>query len=253
MKSPTGAMIHVFPHLDSLIEAAANALTDHVVRAVDGHEFYTLALSGGNTPQPLYRRLATGPYRDLAPWDRVKVFFADERAVPPTHPDSNWLMAWEAWLRDGPIPSRQIFRMEGEAGDLHEAAQRYSETLTHEVYSGPTGFPALDLVLLGLGQDGHTASLFPQTAALDETLRVVAANDVPQLGAKRLTLTYPAIDAAREVWFMVSGAAKARRVAQCLGFIAGGDNLPATLVRPLGGNLHWWLDAAAAAQLPQGV
>jgi 6-phosphogluconolactonase len=118
------------------------------------------------------------------------------------------------------------------------------------VPSGPDGFPSLDLVLLGLGEDGHTASLFPRTAALSETLRVVAANYVPQKDSWRLTLTYPTLDAAREVWFLVSGHAKAHRVAQCLGFATGGEDLPSTMVHPLGGQLHWWLDREAAAELP---
>jgi 6-phosphogluconolactonase len=231
----------------------ARELTGRVAAGVSERGDFSLAISGGTTPEPLYRRLGELPFRQDAPWDRVKLFFSDERTVPPTHSASNFRLAWEAWLKGGSIPRDQIYRMEGEAENLHAAAERYSTALTHQVASGPDGFPSLDLVLLGLGEDGHTASLFPKTQALNETLRVVAANDVPKLDSWRLTLTYPTLDAAREVWFMVSGPSKAHRVAQCLGLAPGGEDLPATMVRPLGGNLHWWLDRDAAVELPPHV
>lgn len=249
MKSPTGALIHIFPTMDALAEAAARELTARVALPAAAGAVFNLALSGGSTPRPLYRLLGSPLYRNAVPWEAVKVFFADERCVPPGDPDSNYGMVRREWLQESPIPSGQVFRMEGEDPDPHAAAERYSRTLTREVPGGPTGFPALDLALLGMGPDGHTASLFPKTAALDETLRVVAANAVPQLGAMRLTLTYPTLDAAREVWFLVTGADKAHLVAACLGYAPGGEDYPAALVRPLGGNLHWWLDSAAASVL----
>jgi 6-phosphogluconolactonase len=251
MRSATGALIHVYSNLDSLAESAARDLVSRVEQTVAERGEFNLAISGGRTPEPLYRLLGSELFQRAAPWEAVSVFFVDERAVPPDHPDSNYRLAWQAWLKDSPIPLERIFRMEGEAADLHAAAERYGMLLTHQVPSGPTGFPSLDLALLGMGDDGHTASLFPKTAALNETLRVVAANEVPQHETWRLTLTYPTLDASREVWFLVAGAGKAHRVAQALGYAPGGEDLPCTLVRPLGGNLHWWLDRPAASELPQ--
>ena len=125
--------------------------------------------------------------------------------------------------------------MHGEADDLSQAAAEYSEILNHQVPAGLSGFPALDLIHLGLGENGHVASLFPGTTALDETLRLVVANDIAEIDSKRLTMTFPMINAAHEIWFLVSGRAKAERVAQVLGILPGGDMLPATLVHPVGG------------------
>ena len=251
MKSPTGAQVHIFEDLAGLAGAFARELTALAARRIEEHGLFTLALAGGKTPAPLYRRLNDPEFRDRIPWGQVKIFFGDERAVPPTHPDSNFKIAWDAWLAESTIPTESIFRLEGEAEDLAAAAERYSRILTHEVPSGPSGFPSLDLILLGLGEDGHTVSLFPGTSAVNETLRVVAANDVPQLDTRRLTLTYPTINSAHEVWFLATGERKARRVAQCLGFAPGGEILPAALVHPAGGRAHWWLDRPAALLIPE--
>ena len=182
----------------------------------------------------------------------MKIFFGDERTVGPDHPDSNYGMTRNAWLGLGLIPAGQIHRMEGEAEDLEAAASQYEEILRRELppaTSSPVGFPSFDLILLGIGEDGHIASLFPGTRALYETTQAVAVNDVPQHATRRLTLTYPTLNAAREVWFLATGTHKAQCVAQAIGQAQGGWALPASCIRPAGGKICWWLDKGAAAGL----
>ena len=250
MKSPTGAELHIFENIEALTEAFALALADLAARKTADGGWFTLALTGGKTPEPLYRRLAAPDLREAPAWQRVKIFFGDERPVGPADPASNYRLAWETWLKNSPIPRERIFRMEGEAPDLFAAAERYGERLTREVPSGPEGFPALDLILLGLGEDGHVASLFPDSPALDETLRVVTVNEMPLSDTRRLTLTFPTLNAAQEIWFLADGARKAPRVAQGLGYRPGRELLPAGLVRNRPLNIHWWLDRAAAQEIP---
>jgi 6-phosphogluconolactonase len=244
------AKVHRFDDPEDWAQAVAHSLAERVARRLAEQERFTLALTGGSTPRQVYALLGCEPLRSNVAWERVKIFFGDERAVGPEHPDSNYRMAAEAWLAAGPIPPEAIHRMEGEAADLDAAARRYEALVRHEVPAGEDGWPRFDLILLGLGEDGHTASLFPGTRALDETARAVVANDVPRLGTSRLTLTFPVLNAAREIWFLVTGETKAARVAQALGYAPADPPLPAARVHPSHGELHWWLDRAAAAALP---
>jgi 6-phosphogluconolactonase len=228
-------------------QALARAAADFVCRiAREARGPFCLALSGGSTPRPLYRLLASPEHRSNLPWDETRVFFADERAVPPERPDSNFGMVRELLLSRVPIPEAHIHRMRGEAEDLSAAAQDYEWELAAGC-SFPRGSrePGLDLILLGLGDDGHTASLFPKTSALREEDRWVVANYVPKLGARRLTLTYPVIAAAERVAFIVSGAGKARIVRRVL---EGDGELPATraAAHP---RVTFLLDEAAAAEM----
>ena len=207
---------------------------------------FCVALSGGSTPQPLYRLLASAEHQGTIPWEAVHVFLADERAVPPGHADSNYAMIDQLLLSRVPLPGARVHRMRGEAANLPLAAKEYEWTLcTACEFEAPCREPILDLVLLGIGDDGHTASLFPDTAALTEEDRWVVANYVPKLNAHRLTLTYPAIAAAREVVFLVQGAGKAEIVRRVL---AGDASLPATRAA---GHPHatFVLDEAAASAL----
>ena len=252
MRLPLNTSLDVFDNIDSLGERFARELVARVVETTARQALFTLALSGGRTPEPLLRRLAEPEYREAAPWELVKVFFTDERPVGPHHPDSNYGMAWEAWLRHGAVPRHRIFRMEGDDPDLREAAARYGEIVLRQVPPGPSGFPALDLVVLGMGEDGHVASLFPGTEALEESLRIAAANQVPQLQTERLTLTLPVINSAREIWMIVCGENKARRVAQVLAASPFDEPLPAMMVRPAHGRMVWWLDRAAASGINAG-
>jgi 6-phosphogluconolactonase len=203
---------------------------------------FTVALSGGGTPRLLYRTLAADPFRSEMPWDRVELFFGDERAVPPSHGDSNFRMVKEALLDHVPV---RAHRMAAEADD----AAAYEKLLAERVAEKRGGFPVLDVVLLGVGKDGHTASLFPGTPALDETARWVVMNDVPQLDTRRMTLTYPVINNARHVWILATGADKREIVGACLA--AAGDaeaqrRWPVLGVRPTHGELVWWLDETSA-------
>jgi len=233
-----------FADHDALCDAAADEFCRHAAEAVAARGRFAVALAGGSTPRGLYQRLARPPRRERVDWDRVELFWGDERAVPPDHPNSNFAMARATLLDAVPVAPERIHRMEGERADLDAAARDYEAALARVLGAPPGGPPpALDLVLLGLGADGHTASLFPGTAVLAERHRWVAAVRVPQLETSRLTLTFVVLNAARAVLFLVAGEAKAAAVADVTA-------LPAGLVRPSSGDLAWYLDAAAASRLP---
>ncbi len=190
----------------------------------------TIALAGGSTPRELYGLLASDDYRDRSDWHEIDVFYGDERAVPPNHPDSNYGMTRRALLDLVPVDADAVHRMEADDPDLDAAADRYSQLL-----------PAhLDMILLGIGADGHTASLFPGSDALDEEERRVVPAAAPN-GTRRLTLTLPAINAARHVVFLVLGAEKR----EALHRVRSGEDLPAGRVDPLMGDCVWIVDAAA--------
>lgn len=202
----------------------------------------TIALSGGSTPKRLYELLAKPPFRDSVRWDHLELFFGDERSVPPDHQDSNYRMAREAMLSQVPV---QAHRMPAETGD----AEAYERLVRERIGETRDGVPVFDLVLLGMGGDGHTASLFPGTAALGERGRLVVMNEVPQMKTRRMTFTYPLINAARRVWVLAPGADKRDRVKECLDALAkatGERPYPIVGVRPTHGELIWWLDEGSA-------
>jgi 6-phosphogluconolactonase len=222
--------------------ALARRAADHLVAAARRtRDRFRLALSGGATPRRLYSLLAGEAFAPQVPWPRVEVFFADERCVPPDHPDSNFGAAWELLLSRVDVPPSHLHRLSGETEDLPAAAGEY-ETELRRVCSG--GELGLDLVLLGIGEDGHTASLFPGTKALAETERWVAANRVPQLNQWRLTLTRPALAAAGGLLFLVSGEAKAEVVRRVL---SGDPALPAAVVAGEARSAVFMLDESAAS------
>jgi len=235
----------VYPDAHALTRAAAAYVAGAALRAVALRGRFTVALAGGSTPRPVYERLARDPLAAAVPWDRVHVVFGDERCVPPDHPDSNYRMAREALLDHVPLPSDQIHRMRGEADPMTAAAAYESEL--NALLSG-AGRPALDMVLLGLGDDAHTASLFPGTPALNERERWVAAQHVPKLDAWRLTLTPPALNAAREAVFLVSGAGKTAALRAVRHGPQDPERLPAQIVRPASGVRTWLVDADAAGE-----
>lgn len=203
---------------------------------------FAVALSGGNTPRALYARLADEEFRSQIAWDRVHFFWGDERSVPADHPDSNYRMAYETLLSRVPVPQTNIHRIETERGP-EKAAGEY-EALLRDFFSSPPGtFPRFDLVLLGIGEDGHTASLFPGSAALEERERLVTAAYVEKLKTHRITFTLPLLNSAAAVAFLVSGKSKAAVVKEIL---RDGANLPAARVAPVNGKLSWFLDKEAA-------
>jgi 6-phosphogluconolactonase len=232
-------------------EAVCRAAAEEFVRLARGR--FTVALSGGSTPRRLYQLLAEAPFRDQVDWPHIEVFWGDERAVPPAHKDSNFGMAQAALLSKVPIPAAHIHRMEAERPDRDVAARNYQQEIAHVFGVVAEGEPpAFDLVLLGMGPDGHTASLFPYTAALKESQRWVVANHVPKLNTDRLTLTAPIINRAANVLFLVAGADKAAVLAEVLEGPADPERLPSQLIRPGAGRLLWLLDEAAASRLHSG-
>jgi 6-phosphogluconolactonase len=244
--------ITVYPDNESLIKGAADFLADQASLAIALRGRFTLALSGGNTPRPVYARLATPAYRDRIDWSRVQVFFGDERCVPPDDPQSNYLMVKTALLDHVPLPPENIFRIQGEeapekaAADYTDALQRAFGGDTVAGGPPPEGF---DLILLGMGDNGHTASLFPGLAAVTETVRWVMALYVEVAGMWRVTLTPVIINAARKAAFLVSGAGKADMLQRVLEGPYQPVVLPSQIIKPAAGELHWLLDAPAAAKL----
>ena len=235
----------------ALSDKAARVIVDVAVEAVKARRRFTVALAGGVTPRTTYERLASLPLRDEMPWGQTWVFFGDERGVPPDHPDSNYRMANAALLSKVPIPAAQIARLRGEADDAEAAAAEYARAMT-EVFGSRRGeLPSFDLILLGMGVDGHTASLFPGSPVLKEVFRPVAAvhaaaASIPQ----RFTFTFPLINAAARVMFLVAGSEKAKVLKAALTEPASG--LPASMVHPVNGRLTWLLDRPAAALLDVG-
>lgn len=231
-----------------LFEAAAEEVLRAAKEAVEKRGRFTIALSGGSTPKNLFNLLATNA-RTVLPWDRTFFFWGDERHVPPTDPDSNYHMAEETMLSKIPVAAGNVFRMAAENPDAAAAAEAYEQTL-RKFFALETGqFPRFDLILLGMGPDGHTASLFPGTAALQEKSRLVVANWVDKLKASRLSLTLPVLNAAACVTFLVSGMDKAAALHAVLEGDAPGEQYPSKLIRPVDGKLIWLVDRAAASAL----
>lgn len=224
-------------------------------QAVTATGRFRVALSGGTTPKLLYETLVSPAFSGQLEWRRVEFYFGDERCVPPSHPDSNFRMADETLVHPLKIAPERVFRMRGEADDPDEAAREYEAVLRTQFGVPAPGWPSFDLILLGLGEDGHTASLFPGTPALEERARLVVSSRAPVGAKNRITLTVPAINHARVVLFLVSGSNKAAAVRLV---IEDRDTarVPAKLVRPVIGRLIWFLDRAAASGLTvakQGV
>jgi 6-phosphogluconolactonase len=231
---------------DALSRAAVQEIARCAQDAISARGRFTLVLSGGNTPRAIYSRLAAEK-KDSLPWSKVFLFFGDERHVPPDDPDSNYRMAKESLVSQVPIPPDHVHRIQAEL-DADTAAEKYQQEVSTFFGLNPPALPRFDLVLLGMGDDGHTASLFPGTKALTERVRIVTANDVPKLNTQRITLTYPVFNNAAEVMVLLSGSGKAETLAQVL---RSGDaaRFPILGVRPEQGRLLWLADSAAARLL----
>lgn len=207
---------------------------------------FTVALSGGTTPKGMFALLASAAFPSV-PWERIFFFWSDERHVPPNDPDSNYRMANEAMLSKVPVPAENIFRIRAEEKDANIAAREYEQTIQNFFGLKPGEFPRFDLIHLGMGPDGHTASLFPGSAGLEEQSRLVIANWVEKFKTSRITFTYPVLNHAACVELLVGGIDKAPAVHEILENPQSG--LPAQRVRPTDGNLIWLLDRAAASAL----
>lgn len=224
---------------------AVQLFVDTARSAIKDHATFRIALSGGNTPRPVYEQLASEPACGQVDWSRVQVFFSDERFVPPDSPESNYRMANDALLSRVNIPARFVHPVSTVDISPEQSASIYEEGIRRVFVAELDRIPAFDLILLGMGEDGHTASLFPGTEGLKAQDQLVVANHVPQLDSWRLTFTFPLINAAHCVAFVVEGDAKADRVAEVL----AGSDLPAARVDPTDGTVLWLLDEAAAARL----
>ena len=239
--------LQVFDDPEAVARTAAARFAGLARESIAARGLFTVALAGGSTPRAVYELLAGDEFGGRIDWENVHVFFGDERAVPADHADSNYRMAHESLLARVSVPERNVHRIEG-VGDASANASEY-ESEMRGLFGEDAEWPRLDLVMLGMGDDGHTASLFPGTEALDERRAWVAANWVEKLGAWRVTLTAPAINAARHVLFLVTGANKAERLREVLRGARDPARLPSQLVSPSDGTLEWFLDRAAAARL----
>jgi 6-phosphogluconolactonase len=242
------AEIRVLTTPQELFAAAAEEIIRAANESVTERGRFTIVLSGGSTPKSLYNLLATNA-RTTLPWEKMFFFWGDERHVPPVDPESNYRMANEAMLSKVPVPPGNVFRFAGENPDAAAAADAYEKTLRKFFQLPPDAVPRFDLILLGMGPDGHTASLFPGTAALQEKTHLAVANWVEKLKTYRLSLTLPVLNAAHRVAFLVSGTDKAAVLRSVIEENVPGEQYPAKLVQPKDGKLIWLLDRAAASAL----
>lgn len=242
---------YVEPDPAALARRAACHFVEMVSEAAEANGRARVAISGGSTPKAAFQLIADPEqsYRKRMPWDALELFWVDERTVPPDQPDSNYRMTKEALLDHVPLQPQQIHRMEGEL-EPEVAAARYESELRNTFRLEGAETPRFDLISLGMGDDGHTASLFPHTAGIHEMGRLVTANQVPQKDTWRITLTWPVINQARSVFFLIAGADKAERVHEVFIGPRDPERLPSQLIWPSSGILTLFLDKAAAAQLP---
>jgi 6-phosphogluconolactonase len=231
--------------LEALSHQVANQIARTVAEAVAARGRCTLALAGGNTPRRTYELLTEPPLRDAVPWDALHLFWSDERCVPPDHPDSNYRMAREALIDRAPIPAANVHRVRTEEGSAAAVAAYYERELRTFFALEVEDVPRFDLILLGMGPDGHTASLFPGSPALDETRRLVVPNSIDYMPHERVTFTFPVLNAARMIAFLITGRDKAESVARALN---GDPAVPAGRIRLVDGEVRWYLDRAAAGQ-----
>ncbi len=241
--------VHIYNDVDALSRATAQRCVELADQAIKARGQFHIALSGGTTPRSLYERLTAPEFAGRVDWRHVHVWFGDERTVPADHPDSNYRMACEALLNHVPIPPAQVHRIEAEKDG---AAPAYETQIIGAIPKSVAGVAQFDLILLGLGPDGHVASLFPGTAILQERTRQVAAVHVDKLNTWRISLTLPVIDNARHIMIFVAGAGKAEIMRQILTEGPRTVPYPVQMIRPVG-TFEWYLDAAAAQALPQEV
>ncbi|HXG64679.1 MAG TPA: 6-phosphogluconolactonase, partial [Blastocatellia bacterium] len=261
MLSLSDAQVRVYKDPAELALKAARHFARLADQYVVGSGRFTVALSGGSTPKAMFSILAASPFLETVPWSSIYFFWGDERCVPPDHQDSNYRMANETLLSKVPVPQENVFRIPAELEDHDRAAQEYALTLTQFFMRGPgatnTGtaplanVPRFDLVFLGMGPDGHTASLFPGTTALHATDQIVVANFVEKFNAYRITLTAATINNARNVTFVAAGADKAQTLKEVLEGPYQPDVYPSQLIRPRNGSLLWMVDEAAARLLSE--
>lgn len=241
--------IRVFESADLVAEAAAELFARVAQQTVEAGRPFNVALSGGSTPKRLFKLLAAEPYRDRVPWDGVHLFWGDERTVPPDHPESNFGAADEALLSKLCLPEENIHRIRAELRDPEEAAADYEAELRRHFGLAEAELPRFDLAYLGMGADGHTASLFPGTEALEERRHLAVAQWVEKLGAHRITLTCPVFNNAACILLLVTGGEKAETLREVLEGATDPPRYPVQLIRPESGEVLWYVDKAAGRLL----
>jgi len=242
--------IQIFGHCSEIASYASHEVARISAEAVSARGVFSIALAGGSTPKMLYALLAEHPtLRNSLPWDKMQVFFGDERHVGPGHADSNFQMAMDAMLSKVPLQPQQIHRIKGEYGDTMQAAAEYEDEIRRQFALKAGEFPRFDLILLGMGNEGHTLSLFPGTKALHESQLVVTRNWIGKLYTERITLTAPAANAAANIIFMVTGSDKACALKAVLEGPYEPEQLPSQMIQPTDGSLFWLIDAAAGSML----
>ena len=238
--------IAVFDTSEQLALAAAERFVECAREFHGTLERFSVALAGGNTPRRVYELLATERFKNRIDWPQVYLFFGDERSVPPDHPESNYAMVSESLISKVPIPSKNVHRIVGE-GNPNENARGYENQL--RTFFAGLSWPRFELALLGMGEDGHTASLFPNSDALQEMSRWVLPTKNEQSGQDRITLTVPVFNHARRVTFLVTGKKKAQRLKEVLRPEPGSPQLPAQAIKPIDGLVEWYVDVNAASLL----
>ena len=246
--------VRILTNIDAIAKRSAQDFVQSATQAVSEKGSFSVALAGGSTPKALYSLLASdAALRSQVPWDKMYVYFGDERSVGPDHADSNFRMATDTMLAKVPLKPEQVFRIKGEYKDTEKAAQEYEQVLRTSFKIAEGQFPRFDLVFLGIGNEGHTASLFPGTKALHETKRLVVRNWVGKLYTNRITLTAPAINNAARVIFMITGADKALALKGILEGPYEPEQLPAQLIQPPNGKVVWLVDTIAGGMLSIGI
>jgi len=244
MKIPPN--VFVFDTSEQLALAAAERFVQYAVESQEMMDRFSVALAGGKTPKRVYELLATAQFKSRVKWSGVHFFFGDERCVPPNHPESNYAMVYEALFSKVEIPAQNVHRMIGE-GDTSDNALAYEIQL--KAFFAGRDWPRFDLVLLGIGKDGHTASLFPGSDAIKETSRWVVTTEDKQSGHQRLTLTLPAINHAARIAFLATGTEKAATLSELLAGQSVSHRLPASLIHPVDGTIEWLITTDARSDL----
>lgn len=237
--------VHIYPDNPAVASAFAEWLSEWIQD--QGDRQLHIALSGGSTPQLLFEILAK-EYADRIPWHQVHLYWGDERCVPPDHEESNFGVTQQLLLRHIDIPMANVHRVRGEA-DPAEEAERYAEVIREEISHAVDGIPVFDLIILGMGADGHTASIFPHQMKLLHSNALCAVATHPETGQKRITLTGPVIKRARQIAFLVTGKSKTEKVRQIIRQEEGWKAYPAAHIDPIDGQLDWYIDHAAADEL----
>ena len=246
--------VRILPDGEAITKRAAEKLIEIAATAVKEHGLFSVALSGGSTPKALYNLLANDPaLRAQVPWDKTYVFFGDERHVGPDDAQSNFCMAREVMISKSPLKPEQVFRIKGEYPEAEQAAKEYEQDIRSHFKLSDGQFPRFDLVFLGMGEEGHVASLFPGTKALHENRRIAVHNWVGKVLMDRITLTAPAINNAANIISLVKGVEKANALTAVLERFYEPEQLPAQLIEPVNGTMLWLVDTAAGSMLKRAI